>query len=76
MSTQQLREEVLALPEEERLALAQELLESVDGPGGFVEDPEFHAELRRRSAEMQAGKNISGTMEEVLGRIRRQIGCV
>jgi len=53
INTESLFAACAALPEEERLALVNRLLETipVDGKYWFEDDPEFEAELRRRSAD-------------------------
>jgi putative addiction module component (TIGR02574 family) len=69
-----LLQQALELPADDRLALAAELLESVEGP----EDPEWAAawaaELDRRVKELDAGTVTAIPWEqvksEVLGRFR------
>ena len=58
--TQALLEAVLALPEEERALLVEELLESLSPPGEEMTDDEFEAELNRRRQEM-----IDGTVKPI-----------
>jgi putative addiction module component (TIGR02574 family) len=74
MSTQQLREEVMALPLKERLALADEIYESAEGTD-LTFDPEWAAELQRRSAEMRDGTVPIYTHEEVMRSARQATGC-
>jgi putative addiction module component (TIGR02574 family) len=70
----ELLQQALELPVDDRLALAAELLESVEGP----EDPEWAeawaAELDRRVKELDAG-TVTGipwdqVKSDVLGRLR------
>jgi putative addiction module component (TIGR02574 family) len=70
----ELLQQALELPTDDRLALAAELLESVEGP----EDPEWAeawaAELDRRVKELDAGRVTGIPWEQVksdmLGRLR------
>lgn len=73
-STAELLEHALKLPASDRLALATELLDSVEGP----EDPEWAAawaeEIDRRVKELDAGTVKAVPWEQVkselLGRLR------
>lgn len=68
-----LREDVLALPLDERAELARDLMASLDGPP----DPDVHqawdAELCRRINKLRAGEAILLDPEEVLARARRRL---
>lgn len=68
--------EALALPEDERLKLAAELLASVPPvPGLFVEGtPEFRAELARRVDEVKSGKAQLIPWEEVRKKLLAKVG--
>ncbi|MBN1612020.1 MAG: addiction module protein [Polyangiaceae bacterium] len=65
-----LLERALALPESARLALADELLDSVEGPG----DPEWTKawaeELQRRVAELDSGAVTGIPADMALERVR------
>jgi putative addiction module component (TIGR02574 family) len=65
----ELLERALELPEDERLALATELLESVEGP----EDPEWAAawaaELDRRVRDIDEGRARAVPWAEVKARL-------
>lgn len=51
----------LMLPESERILLATELLDSIEGtpPGLSVDDPNFEAELNRRESGNSLGRSSS-----------------
>ena len=72
-SADELRERALQLPADERLALATELLDSVEGP----EDPEWAAawavELDRHVKELESGAAKSIPWEQVKARILERI---
>ncbi len=65
----ELLQHALQLPEDDRLALATELLESVEGP----EDPEWTAawaaELDRRVREIDEGRAKAVPWEEVKAKL-------
>ncbi len=50
-----LLEEALKLPPDERAALADSLLRSLEGPVDPVVDAAWRAEIRRRVADLDAG---------------------
>jgi putative addiction module component (TIGR02574 family) len=55
MDSQTLLQQALVLPENERLRLVEGLLESLP-PESEESDEAFHAELRRRSEEIEQGQ--------------------
>jgi putative addiction module component (TIGR02574 family) len=55
MSTQAIFDAALALPEAERAALAERLLESLSPEPDEISDEEWLAELQRRSADFEIG---------------------
>lgn len=75
MSTQQLTSEAMALPLSERVALAQELWQSIDM--GLVETDEQTVirEAVRRDEELSSGAVAGHTHEEAMQAARRAIGC-
>jgi putative addiction module component (TIGR02574 family) len=67
----------LALPEDERLDVATELLASLDGPPvDGLDDEAWLAEVRRRAERVERGESRSVTWDEakrqVLERLRAQ----
>jgi len=75
MSTQQLKEEAMALPISERVSLAQALWDSIDAG---LADIDQHAAVRvaiRRDQELSSGAVVGRTHEEVMQAARRAIGC-
>ncbi len=68
-----LRERLLQLPAAERLALASELLDSVEGP----EDPEWAsawaAEISRRVKELDSGTAKTVPWEQVRAEIQARL---
>ncbi len=75
MSTEQLKQEVMALSLSERVSLAQALWESINA--GLVDTDEQAAvrEAARRDQELSSGTVSGRTHEEVLQAARRTIGC-
>jgi putative addiction module component (TIGR02574 family) len=67
-----LASQVLALPPEQRVELAQRLWASVEGQ--LEEHEAFFAELERRNAEMDAGTVRTYSHEEVMREVDRIIG--
>lgn len=55
MSLHQLIDEALRLPESERAALAAAMIESLDPEASDESAAEWHAEIRRRLDELDAG---------------------
>ncbi len=72
-STEDVYRAALALPEAERLALAEALLASQGRPGGLPFDPAWLDEARRRSAEIDAGEVVAAPWAEVRERVRRRV---
>ena len=70
-------EQLLALPPEARFWLANALFDSVEDQAEFREecDPEFLAELLRRSAELASGQAVGRSHEEIMEEARRIIEC-
>ncbi len=71
--TQSAIDELLKLPMDQRVAIAQSLWASIDEEAKVpqIEDEEaFLAELMRRDAEMEAGVNVI-THEEIMAAIRQ-----
>ena len=59
--TTSLLDEVLQLPEDERSAFAERLLDSLDGPQSDIDqltDAEFAAELERRQEEARRDPSV------------------
>ena len=73
--TQSVLDELLKLPQDQRLAVAQALWESLDESAKqpHVDDEEaFLDELMRRDAEMEAGTNVM-TREECMAAVRKDL---
>lgn len=76
--TQSILDGLLKLPQDQRLAVAQALWESLDDSAiqPDVEDEEaFLEELMRRDAEMEAGVVSPLTHEELMASVRRDLEC-
>jgi putative addiction module component (TIGR02574 family) len=67
-----LTSQVLALPPEQRLVLAQRLWESMEGQ--VDEDDELFAEIARRDAEMDAGSVQTYSHDQVMRDARETLG--
>jgi putative addiction module component (TIGR02574 family) len=75
MSTQELKQEAMALPLSERVSLAQALWESINA--GLVDSDEQAAvrEAVRRDQELSSGAVVGRSHEQVMQAARRAIGC-
>jgi hypothetical protein len=66
--------QALALPENERVQLAGELLASVRPPGALsVDDPSFLDTVARRQAELRDGTAKTYSADETLAAMRRAL---
>ena len=74
MSTDQLTEAAIALPEAQRRELVRVLLDSLP-PEEEAFDPEFMQELLRRDEEMDSGRVKGHTHEEVMAMARKVLEC-
>lgn len=63
----------LALPDQERTELIEELLALQPDSGDLPLDPAWLAEIQRRSAEIDKGEVISTPWEEVRDRVRERV---
>ena len=62
--TSDLLKRAMALPAEERAALASTLLDSLENPDGSVEDA-WDREVARRIADLKAGRAVTVPWEEL-----------
>ncbi|MEX0613945.1 MAG: addiction module protein [Pirellulales bacterium] len=67
-----LTNQVLALPVEQRIELAQRLWQSMEGQ--LDEDEELFAEIARRDAEMDLGSVKTYSHEDVMRDARKALG--
>ncbi len=72
-STEQIFQAALALPEEERLELAEALIASQARSGELPFDPAWLSEIQRRSAEIDAGAVELTPWPVVRERVRRRL---
>ncbi|OJW15623.1 MAG: hypothetical protein BGO49_15340 [Planctomycetales bacterium 71-10] len=72
-ATEQLLQAALALPEEERLELVEALLDSHASSDELPFDPAWLEEVRRRSAEVEAGGVHLDSWQVVRERVRRRL---
>lgn len=72
-STEQLLASALALPESERLELAQALLAASEPPAPEPTGDAWLAELQRRSDQIDAGEAALIPWEEVKQRVRARV---
>jgi putative addiction module component (TIGR02574 family) len=68
-----LRQRALQLPADERLALASELLESVEGPENSAWAAAWAAELDRRVRELENGTAKTIPWEQVKAEIQARL---
>jgi putative addiction module component (TIGR02574 family) len=73
-SARRLLEDVLSLPEEERLELASEIIASVDGPPDADWEAAWLAELDRRVAASKARGGLGSEWSEARARILARLG--
>ena len=76
MSTKELTREAMALPLAERVALAQSLWQSIEGPSSASVEAETKwavEESARRDSELSSGKVSGRTHEEVMRAARKVI---
>ena len=70
MKIAEIEQEVLALPERERAALAARLLDTLPPPGTDVSD----AEVEQREQELESGQAEAISHEEFVSRVQQQRG--
>jgi putative addiction module component (TIGR02574 family) len=73
-SSARLLEAVLALPEDERLQVASEILASVDGPREGDWDSAWLAELDRRAKAAKGRGETAADWTDVRARILQRLG--
>jgi putative addiction module component (TIGR02574 family) len=73
-AARKLLEDVLALPEDERLELASEIIASVDGPRDADWDASWLAELDRRTAVARQRGESGSDWTEARARILKRLG--
>jgi len=73
-SARKLLEDVLALPEDERLELASEIIASVDGPGDPDWESAWLTELDRRTDAAKARGETASEWTEARARILKRLG--
>lgn len=76
--TQSVLDELLKLPLDQRVAIAQALWESIDDSAKEpqIDDEEaFMEELMRRDAEMESGEVMPMTHEELMAAVRKDLEC-
>ena len=74
MTMEQLAEEALALPSEQRALLADRLVESLDANEVSRLDHLWATEAKRRRDEVRQGRVQTIPGEEALARVRRSLG--
>lgn len=67
-------EQALALSEDDRLRLAELLVESVESADALPFDVTWIAEAKRRAARIDAGEGTLSTWTEVRDRARKSLG--
>jgi putative addiction module component (TIGR02574 family) len=70
----QILEDALTLPEEERIGIANDLLESVEGTGGPGWEEAWAAEIDQRLERYRQGLDKGIPWSEVRERIEKRIG--
>lgn len=67
------KSQLLLLPAEDRLAIGEMLIESVDADADFELDEEWEAEIERRVDEVESGTAKLLSFEEVNSAIRQRL---
>jgi putative addiction module component (TIGR02574 family) len=69
-----LKDELLQLPAEDRVELGNILLDSVDGPNGFIDEKEsaWIDELNRRLDDLKAGRAKAEPAREAIEELRQE----
>lgn len=75
MSKEQLTEEAMALPLEERVSLAQSLWQSISDGLADIDQRDAIVEATHRDRELSSGTVVGRTHEEVMQAARRALGC-
>ena len=75
VSTQQLKQEAMALPLSERVSLAQALWESINAGLSDTDEQTAVREAIRREQELSSSAVAGRTHEQVMQAARRAIGC-
>lgn len=73
-TAQQLRPDLLALPEADRAELANLLFESLEQPLSDAEERAFDAELASRAEEIRDGRVAGVSPEELFARLDARLG--
>ena len=71
MTVQELKTHLSALPESDRADLADFLLDSLETSELEIE-PEFEAELDRRVADYESGKDLGRPVDDVIAELREK----
>ena len=74
MTIEQIAEEALALPSEQRALLADRLVESLDASEVSRLDDLWATEAKRRRDEVRQGRVQTIPGDEALARVRRSLG--
>lgn len=74
LKVEELLEQALELPGEDRLQLAEAQFSSVGPPGTLPFDPEWLTEAKRRAARIDSGQGKLSSWSEVRDRSRRTLG--
>ena len=75
MHLSKVRAEALELPESDRAALAKDLLSSLDGAPDPDADLAWDEEILRRLHEVESGKAVTFSAEEVFHRIEQRLAA-
>jgi putative addiction module component (TIGR02574 family) len=75
MATNSLAEQLMALPLEERIGLAEALWQSIGEELASGGEREAIEQAARRDAEMNSGAVVARSHEDVMAAARRAIGC-
>lgn len=77
MRDEELKQQILCLPQKDRAELAEALIRSLDDPGGMVSEEEsrqaWMTEARRRAAAHDKGETTARSWEEFRDELRAKL---
>ena len=73
MGSDEIAEEALQLPEDQRVSLAHRLLSSIEPPGSPEVEAAWDHEIRRRIAAYDCGQMVSIPAGQVFDEVERQL---
>lgn len=73
-TAEELKDQLIRLPQDERAELAQFLIDSLDGQSDPDAEEAWARELVKRAEEIQTGQAVGEPSEQVFARLREKYG--